>query len=88
MNTTKPTLLLPGPPDMLLLSMNPYDYHFCSQGVITVDNMDDGQELMATDVRLWWDGAERGPMVWACVRLGGDRGAVPGPLALLAPGRL
>ncbi|OWK03549.1 hypothetical protein Celaphus_00007918, partial [Cervus elaphus hippelaphus] len=35
--------------DMLLLSMNPYDYHFCSQGVITVDNMDDGEELMATD---------------------------------------
>lgn len=43
---------------MLLLSMNPYDYHFCSQGVITVDNMDDGEELMATDVRLV--GAERG----------------------------
>lgn len=40
---------------MLLLSMNPYDYHFCSQGVITVDNMDDGEELMATDVRLWWE---------------------------------
>ena len=40
------------PPDMLILSMNPYDYHFCSQGVITVDNMNDGEELMATDVRL------------------------------------
>ncbi|KAK2109874.1 hypothetical protein P7K49_009620 [Saguinus oedipus] len=37
--------------DMLLLSMNPYDYHFCSQGVITVDNMNDGEELIATDVR-------------------------------------
>lgn len=36
---------------MLLLSLNPYDYHFCSQGVTTVDNLDDGQELMATDVR-------------------------------------
>ncbi|XP_049554840.1 myosin-7B isoform X4 [Orcinus orca] len=35
--------------DMLLLSMNPYDYHFCSQGVITVDHMNDGEELMATD---------------------------------------
>uniref|UniRef100_A0A5F9CD17 Myosin heavy chain 7B n=1 Tax=Oryctolagus cuniculus TaxID=9986 RepID=A0A5F9CD17_RABIT len=35
--------------DVLLLSMNPYDYHFCSQGVITVDNMDDGEELIATD---------------------------------------
>lgn len=42
---------------MLLLSMNPYDYHFCSQGVITVDNMDDGEELIATDVCLWWEGS-------------------------------
>ncbi|NWS47077.1 MYH7B protein, partial [Probosciger aterrimus] len=38
--------------DMLLLSLNPYDYHFCSQGVTTVDNLDDGEELMATDVCL------------------------------------
>lgn len=37
--------------DMLLVSSNPYDYHFCSQGVTAVENMDDGQELMATDVR-------------------------------------
>ncbi|XP_005986736.1 myosin-7 [Latimeria chalumnae] len=35
--------------DMLLVSTNPYDYHFCSQGVTTVDNLDDGEELMATD---------------------------------------
>ncbi|XP_061487664.1 myosin-7B isoform X2 [Rhineura floridana] len=35
--------------DMLLLSSNPYDYHFCSQGVTTVDNLDDREELMATD---------------------------------------
>ncbi|XP_043946109.1 myosin-7-like [Protopterus annectens] len=35
--------------DMLLVSNNPYDYHFCSQGVTTVDNLDDGEELMATD---------------------------------------
>lgn len=44
---------------MLLLSLNPYDYHFCSQGVTTVDNLDDGQELMATDVgaKPWaWGG--------------------------------
>lgn len=40
------------PTDMLLLSLNPYDYHFCSQGVTTVDNLDDGEELMATDVRV------------------------------------
>lgn len=36
--------------DMLLVSTNPYDFHFCSQGVVTVDNLDDGEELMATDV--------------------------------------
>ncbi|TRZ01924.1 hypothetical protein DNTS_012380 [Danionella cerebrum] len=35
--------------DMLLVSSNPFDYHFCSQGVITVDHMDDGDELLATD---------------------------------------
>ncbi|XP_030060036.1 myosin-15 [Microcaecilia unicolor] len=35
--------------DMLLVSTNPYDYHFNSQGVVTVDNLDDGEELMATD---------------------------------------
>ncbi|KAI4875063.1 hypothetical protein NFI96_033358 [Prochilodus magdalenae] len=35
--------------DMLLISSNPYDYHFCSQGVTTVENMDDAQEFMATD---------------------------------------
>uniref|UniRef100_A0A673H339 Myosin heavy chain, cardiac muscle isoform-like n=1 Tax=Sinocyclocheilus rhinocerous TaxID=307959 RepID=A0A673H339_9TELE len=45
MSQKKPELL-----DMLLVSSNPYDYHFCSQGVTTVENMDDGQELMATDV--------------------------------------
>uniref|UniRef100_A0A8B9BR68 Myosin heavy chain 6 n=1 Tax=Anser brachyrhynchus TaxID=132585 RepID=A0A8B9BR68_9AVES len=38
--------------DMLLVSTNPYDYHFCSQGVVTVDNLDDGEELMATDVTM------------------------------------
>ena len=52
MNPADTPFLAPCPPDMLLLSMNPYDYHFYSQGVITVDNMDDGEELMATDVRL------------------------------------
>lgn len=38
---------------MLLVSSNPYDYHFCSQGVTTVENLDDGQELMATDVSFY-----------------------------------
>uniref|UniRef100_A0A7N6FGK0 Myosin-7B n=1 Tax=Anabas testudineus TaxID=64144 RepID=A0A7N6FGK0_ANATE len=44
MSQKKPELL-----DMLLVSSNPYDYHFCSQGVTTVENLDDGQELMGTD---------------------------------------
>ncbi|XP_073682422.1 myosin, heavy chain 7B, cardiac muscle, beta a [Garra rufa] len=44
MSQKQPELL-----DMLLISSNPYDYHFCSQGVTTVESMDDGQELMATD---------------------------------------
>uniref|UniRef100_I3IZY5 Myosin, heavy chain 7B, cardiac muscle, beta a n=1 Tax=Oreochromis niloticus TaxID=8128 RepID=I3IZY5_ORENI len=44
MSQKKPELL-----DMLLVSSNPYDYHFCSQGVTTVENLDDGLELMATD---------------------------------------
>ncbi|XP_062897019.1 myosin-7-like [Mobula hypostoma] len=35
--------------DMLLVSSNPFDYHFCSQGVVLVDNLDDGEELQATD---------------------------------------
>uniref|UniRef100_UPI00358FD88F myosin-6-like n=1 Tax=Myxine glutinosa TaxID=7769 RepID=UPI00358FD88F len=35
--------------DMLLISTNPYDFHFCSQGVVTVDNLDDGEELLASD---------------------------------------
>ncbi|XP_062400945.1 myosin, heavy chain 7B, cardiac muscle, beta a [Sardina pilchardus] len=44
MSQKKPELL-----DMLLVSSNPFDYHFCSQGVVTVESMDDGQELLATD---------------------------------------
>ncbi|TNN52511.1 Myosin-7B [Liparis tanakae] len=44
MSQKKPELL-----DMLLVTSNPYDCHFCSQGVITVDGMDDGQEFQATD---------------------------------------
>ncbi|KAL4648956.1 myosin-7-like [Arapaima gigas] len=44
MSQKKPELM-----DMLLVSSNPYDYHFCSQGVTIVENLDDGEELMATD---------------------------------------
>uniref|UniRef100_S4RBY6 Myosin-7 n=1 Tax=Petromyzon marinus TaxID=7757 RepID=S4RBY6_PETMA len=40
----KPELL-----EMLLVTTNPYDYSFISQGQVTVAGMDDGDELMATD---------------------------------------
>lgn len=36
---------------MLLVTTNPYDYHFCSQGVTTVEGINDGDELRLTDVR-------------------------------------
>ena len=36
---------------MMLLTTNPYDYPFISQGEITVQSIDDTEELMATDVR-------------------------------------
>lgn len=36
---------------MLLVTTNPYDYHFCSQGVTTVESISDGEELRLTDVR-------------------------------------
>ncbi|XP_041860306.1 myosin-7B-like [Melanotaenia boesemani] len=35
--------------DMLLVSTNPFDYHFCSQGVTTVEGINDGEELSLTD---------------------------------------
>ncbi|XP_074016350.1 myosin heavy chain, skeletal muscle, adult-like [Numenius arquata] len=35
--------------DMLLITTNPYDFHFVSQGEITVPSIDDQEELMATD---------------------------------------
>ena len=38
------------PPDMLLITNNPYDYAFISQGETTVPSIDDAEELMATDV--------------------------------------
>ena len=36
--------------DMLLITTNPYDYQFVSQGEITVPSINDQEELMATDV--------------------------------------
>ncbi|KAM9222078.1 myosin heavy chain, skeletal muscle, adult-like isoform 1-T1 [Leptosomus discolor] len=35
--------------DMLLISTNPYDFHYVSQGEVTVPSIDDQEELMATD---------------------------------------
>ncbi|CAI5648785.1 unnamed protein product [Oreochromis niloticus] len=35
--------------NMLLVTTNPYDYHFCSQGVTTVEGISDGEELRLTD---------------------------------------
>eukprot|EP00064_Thunnus_orientalis_P020191 superscaffoldBa00005422_g20323 len=42
----KPELL-----EMLLITSNPYDYAFISQGEISVQSINDADELMATDVR-------------------------------------
>ncbi len=37
--------------EMLLITSNPYDYSYISQGEIAVASIDDADELMATDVR-------------------------------------
>ncbi|XP_077643454.1 myosin heavy chain, skeletal muscle, adult-like [Lonchura striata] len=44
MSNKKPELI-----DMLLITTNPYDYQFVSQGEITVPSINDQEELMATD---------------------------------------
>ncbi|XP_067860548.1 myosin-4-like [Heptranchias perlo] len=44
MSNKKPELI-----EMLLITTNPYDYPFISQGEITVASIDDQDELMATD---------------------------------------
>lgn len=36
--------------DLLLISTNPYDFPFVSQGELTVASIDDSEELLATDV--------------------------------------
>jgi len=35
---------------MLLITNNPYDYNYISQGETTVASINDSEELMATDV--------------------------------------
>lgn len=37
-------------PETLLITTNPFDYPFVSQGEISVASIDDSEELMATDV--------------------------------------
>ncbi|XP_075702307.1 uncharacterized protein LOC142666212 [Rhinoderma darwinii] len=44
MSNKRPELI-----DMLLITTNPYDFPFVSQGEITVASIDDQEELMATD---------------------------------------
>ncbi|OCT63132.1 hypothetical protein XELAEV_18044229mg [Xenopus laevis] len=44
MSNKKPELI-----EMLLITTNPYDFPFVSQGEITVTSIDDQEELMATD---------------------------------------
>lgn len=38
--------------EMLLITTNPYDYPFISQGEISVQSIDDQEELIATDVSI------------------------------------
>lgn len=38
------------PADLLLISTNPYDFVYVSQGEVTVASIDDSEELLATDV--------------------------------------
>lgn len=47
---TKPVSFLFLLSDMLLITTNPYDFHYVSQGEVTVPSIDDQEELMATDV--------------------------------------
>uniref|UniRef100_A0A803THX5 Myosin heavy chain 4 n=1 Tax=Anolis carolinensis TaxID=28377 RepID=A0A803THX5_ANOCA len=44
MSNKKPELI-----DLLLISTNPYDFPFVSQGELTVASIDDSEELLATD---------------------------------------
>ncbi|NWY71701.1 MYH6 protein, partial [Erithacus rubecula] len=44
LSNKKPELL-----EMLLITSNPYDYGYVSQGEVTVASIDDSEELMATD---------------------------------------
>lgn len=45
---------------MLLVTNNPYDYAFVSQGEVSVASIDDSEELVATDVSAGSVGGLRG----------------------------
>ncbi|XP_029456108.1 myosin-3 [Rhinatrema bivittatum] len=47
LSNKKPELI-----DMLLITTNPFDYPYISQGEITVPSIDDTEELMATDTAI------------------------------------
>ncbi|XP_059755627.1 myosin-13-like [Balaenoptera ricei] len=47
MSNKKPELM-----DLLLISTNPFDFPFVSQGEVTVASIDDSEELLATDVSV------------------------------------
>ncbi|XP_051978450.1 myosin heavy chain, fast skeletal muscle-like [Xyrauchen texanus] len=47
MTNHKPELI-----EMTLITTNPYDFHMCSQGQITVASIDDKEELVATDTAI------------------------------------
>lgn len=47
---TKTTVLLFLSAEMLLITTNPYDFPTISQGQISVQSIDDKEELLATDV--------------------------------------
>lgn len=58
--------------ELLLITTNPYDYPFISQGEILVGSIDDAEELLATDVSRRGGGGVGGR---------GGRGAAPPSLA-------
>ncbi|XP_057394297.1 myosin-13-like [Balaenoptera acutorostrata] len=51
MSNKKPELM-----DLLLISTNPFDFPFVSQGEVTVASIDDSEELLATDTGIMKEG--------------------------------
>ncbi|KAK4811762.1 hypothetical protein QYF61_005330 [Mycteria americana] len=56
--------------EMLLITTNPYDYQYVSQGEITVPSINDQEELMATDEEYKKEGIE-----WTFIDFGMDLAA-------------